>query len=329
VVVDPAALRENKQHMHDFDRGLQHALWFLKKKADRYASNDTVFSVVHKSIAVPGAGDKHDYMSLARYYWPNESQPHGMPYIRHDGKVNPEIHKVPDYTQFRNLVKHVQFLALGYHYFDNETYAERATQRIHDWFINPETRMNPHLQYASLVRGYNTGRAKGIIDFHVLPDLLDSVAILQYSQAWQEYKGTTNAHIRYWFAQYIEWLTESPNGIYEMESHNNHGTYYDIQRAAIYRFLDKADLARQVVVNASAARVAQQILTSGEQYLETARPTSWLYSIFNLKALFRLAHISDQLGVDLYGYTTVDNKSIKAALDFVLPYALNESSWSF
>ncbi|KAI8144592.1 alginate lyase domain-containing protein, partial [Fennellomyces sp. T-0311] len=318
VMTDPAVLRENKEHMFDYDHGLQHALWFLKKKADRYASNDTLFSVVQKSIAVPGGNDQHDYMSLARYFWPNKSQPHGMPYIRHDGKVNPEIEKVPDYMMFRNLVKHVQFLALGYHYFDNETYAERAVARLHDWFINPKTRMNPHLQYASLVRGYQTGRAKGIIDFHVVPELLDSVAILQYSDAW---KPKMNQHIRFWFAQYIEWLTKSPNGIFEGEAHNNHGTYYDIQRASIYQFLNRTDLAKQVVENASATRIAQQILTSGEQYLETARPFSWFYSVFNLKGMFRLAAIGKQLGVDLHRYQTVDNKGIKQALDFMLPYA--------
>ncbi|KAJ8663057.1 hypothetical protein O0I10_001234 [Lichtheimia ornata] len=325
AMIDPEALRENKKHMHDYDRELQHALWFLKKKADRYVTNTTTFSVIEKSIAVPG-NDSHDYMSLARYFWPNESQPNGMPYIRHDGRVNPEIEKVPDYQHFRNLVKHVQYLSLAYHFFDNETYAAKATQRIHDWFIDSKTRMNPHLQYASLVRGYNTGRAKGIIDFHVLPDLMDSMAILQYSKSWKE---GMNRHIRYWFAQYIEWLIKSPNGIFEKESHNNHGTYYDVQRVAIYRFLGKKDLAQQVLQNATASRIAQQILSSGEMYQETARPFSWFYSIFNLKALFQLAHMGRQVGVDLHQYKTVDGKSIRSAVDFMLPYAANESTWNF
>ncbi|KAI9268134.1 alginate lyase domain-containing protein, partial [Phascolomyces articulosus] len=273
-------------------------------------------------------------MSLARYFWPNTSQPNGgMPYIRHDGRVNPEIHKVPDYSMFRNLVKHVQYLALGYHYFGNESYAIRATDRIHQWFIDPELRMNPHLQYASLVRGYKSGRAKGIIDFHVVQELLDSISILQYSQVWKERndKQKINAHLRYWFAQYLEWLTKSPNGIYEMEAHNNHGTFYDVQRVAIYRFLNKMDMARQVIANVTASRIAPQILISGEQYLETARPTSWFYCIFNLKAYFLLGHMGQQTpgAPNLFDYRTIDQKSIQLALDFMLPYALNENLWKF
>ncbi|KAI7850300.1 alginate lyase-domain-containing protein [Circinella umbellata] len=333
VAIDPDILRINKQHMHDYDRGLQHALWFLKKKADRYVTNHTVFSVVNKTIAVPGGNDKHDYMSLARYFWPNTSQPNGMPYIRQDGKTNPEINKVPDYTMFRELVQHVHFLSLGYHYFDNETYAERATQRVYEWFVDPNFRMNPHLQFASLIRGYKTGRAKGVIDFHVVHELLDSISIIQYSDIWQERnkKQRINAHLRYWFAQYMIWLTQSPNGIHEMESHNNHGTFYDVQRTSIYLFLNKTELARQVIANASVTRIAPQVLISGEQYMETTRADSWFYCIFNLQAYFTLGRIGERIpnALNLFEYETMDHKSIQLALDFLLPYAFNETMWPF
>lgn len=222
AMTDPNVLLVNKQHMPEleYDRGFQHALWFLKKKADRLLNATTRLTVVGKDKTLAPGHDPHDYVSLARYFWPNKSQPNGLPYERHDGLVNPEIYNVSDYKNFHDLVHEVRFLSLAYHYFDNETYAERATERIHDWFVNPETRMNPHLQYASLVRGYKTGRAKGIIDFHIVPDLLDSVAILQQSRAW---KPRMNAHLRHWFSLYMDWLTKSPNGVYERDSHNNHG----------------------------------------------------------------------------------------------------------
>jgi hypothetical protein len=80
--------------------------------------------------------------------------------------------------------------------------------------------MNPHLHYASLVRGNPSGRGKGIIDFSPLPDVLDSIAILQSSGAW---KPGLSADLRHWFTQYLEWLTTSPNGIEESNAFNNHG----------------------------------------------------------------------------------------------------------
>lgn len=105
VMVDPHVIQENKKHIYDYDRGLQHALWFLKKKADSYVSNTTRLTVVDKKIAVPG-NDKHDYMSLARYFWPNESRPDGLPYIRKDGQVNPESKQVADYAMLHAFVSY-------------------------------------------------------------------------------------------------------------------------------------------------------------------------------------------------------------------------------
>ncbi|MCW2338229.1 hypothetical protein M2337_002462 [Sphingobium sp. B2D3A] len=39
---------------------------------------------------VPPSGDLHDYMSIAPYWWPDPSAPDGKPYVRKDGRVNPE-----------------------------------------------------------------------------------------------------------------------------------------------------------------------------------------------------------------------------------------------
>ena len=39
-------------------------------------------SVTDKADA-PASGDKYDYMSLARYYWPDASKPDGLPYVIH------------------------------------------------------------------------------------------------------------------------------------------------------------------------------------------------------------------------------------------------------
>jgi len=67
------------------------------------------------------------------------------------------------------------------------------------------------------------GRAKGIIDFSVVPDLLDSIAILQHSKSWPP---RMSAGLRLWFVLYVEWLKNSPNGWWEKTAQNNHGTVY-------------------------------------------------------------------------------------------------------
>lgn len=60
----------------------------------------------------PGSGDKHDYMSQARYYWPDPSKPDGLPYISHDGKSNPELDKL-DRNRLGETAQRVTTLALA------------------------------------------------------------------------------------------------------------------------------------------------------------------------------------------------------------------------
>jgi hypothetical protein len=107
------------------------------------------------------------------------------------------------------------------------------------------------------------------------------------------------------------------------------GTYYDVQLLAISYFLGHDSVAVEVAQNATAARIGQQLLSSGEQYFETDRPFSWFYSVYNLRGLFQLAELAERVKVDLWSYKTVDGKSIKGALDFLLPGAVNNSGWQF
>jgi len=66
------------------------ALARLRRDADAALQQKPV-SVMDKSM-VPPSGDKHDYMSVGPYWWPDPKKKDGLPYIRKDGVVNPERH---------------------------------------------------------------------------------------------------------------------------------------------------------------------------------------------------------------------------------------------
>src|SRR5262245_35185795 len=58
----------------------------LKKNAEISVKRGP-YSVVDKK-QTPPSGDKHDYLSIARYWWPNPDTPDGLPYVRRDGRTN-------------------------------------------------------------------------------------------------------------------------------------------------------------------------------------------------------------------------------------------------
>src|SRR5690349_23640744 len=119
------------------------------------------FSVMQKS-STPPTGDKHDYMSLAPYFWPNPNTPDHLPYVRRDGERNPEIKQIADHENMSKMCSAARALALGYYFTGSQEYAARAALLLRTWFLDPKTKMNPNLEFAQAIRGINTGRGIGI-----------------------------------------------------------------------------------------------------------------------------------------------------------------------
>ncbi|CAB5216486.1 unnamed protein product [Rhizophagus irregularis] len=86
----------------------------LINKANKALKNDSVYSVTLKPQLAP-SNDPHDYMSLARYFWPDPNKPDGLPYMRKDGYSNPEIETIKDYSLLRKLFDDVENLGFAYY----------------------------------------------------------------------------------------------------------------------------------------------------------------------------------------------------------------------
>jgi hypothetical protein len=281
-------------------------------------------SVIDKSI-IPPSGDKHDYMSLAPYWWPDPKSPNGLPYLRHDGERNPELATMPDHKNFDTVMNSAHALALGYYLFGEEKYAAKATELLHAWFVDPRTRMNSNLQYAQAVRGVNDGRGTGLIETRSIGKVVDAVGMLEGSKVWT---AADDRALHEWCSAFLDWMLTSKNGKDEAAARNNHGTFYDVQIASLALFTGRKDLARSVIQQAAHKRIETHVQPDGSQPLELARTKSFSYSAFNLTALFELARLGEVVGVDLWAFRGKNGASIRAALDYLLPYANGDRAWT-
>jgi hypothetical protein len=217
----------------------------------------------------------------------------------------------------------VSALARAYYFTRHEPYASHAAKLLRTWFLDANTRMNPNLNYGQSIPGRVDGRSAGIIDTTCLADVADSVGLLAGSKDWTE---QDHKALQAWFDKYLTWLMESKLGKEEAQAKNNHGTWYDVQVAAFALFAGRGELAAKTLMQCR-KRIESQIEPDGRQPQELARTKSWDYSVMNLRAFFNLAALGEHCGVDLWSYQTSDGRSIRKALDYLVPYAKGAEKW--
>ncbi|KAG0355312.1 hypothetical protein BG005_005776 [Podila minutissima] len=298
-------------------RERDYAIALLVREANLALRSTGVYSVTIKNQTAP-SGNIHDYLSLSKYYWPNQGTPDGLPYKRIDGHVNPEIETVRDYRLLRTMIREVHVMGMAYHFTGNKDYATKCAMRLREWFLDEATYMNPNINYGSLRKGENLGARTGVLDLFTIFRVFDALHYLKQEPSWPQ---DLIPQLQDWFRRYLRWLETSPLAKIERESNNNHGTYYDVQVIAIHLFLGQNEEAKQVALKALHIRIDPQISAKGEQPEEMERKTSWYYSVFNLQALMTLARWGDDLGVDMWNYEGPQGQSIKKAIDFMLPFA--------
>lgn len=289
---------------------------YVIRSADKEIDK-TIPSVVSKKT-IPPSGDKHDYLSQGRYWWPNPNTADGLPYIRKDGVVNPEIEDF-DRGALSVMASSIVNLSLAYYFTNDSKYANKAIDNLQIWFVNKNTKMNPNMNFGQTIPGKldGKGRGEGVLDTYSFVAMLDGVELLKSSKRYQK-----NVHpaLQEWFTTYLNWLSTSEIANDERNAKNNHGTAFDVQFVRYALFVGNDKLAKEIIEKFPAKRLFTQIEPNGAQPYELARTTALGYSVFNLTHFIDMCHMAKTLNIDLYNSTSNDGRSITKSIEFLLTF---------
>jgi len=270
-------------------------------------------------------GGPNDFYSNGDYWWPDPAKPNGLPYVRRDGQSNPQ-----NFAQHRLAVKElrdaVAVLAAAYKLTGEEKYPAKAAEFLRVFFLDPATRMNPHLRYAQAIPGRSPGRGTGIIDALHLVEVARAIQVLEKSPALT---AEAVAGLKRWFGDLAEWMTTHPNGVEEMNAKNNHAVAYFLQLAVFARLVgdeEKLAFCRQ---RYKQVFLTEQMAPDGSFPLELERTKPYGYSIFQLDNMATLCQVLSQPGDDLWTFELPDGRGIRKAMAFLYPYLQEKSKWPY
>ena len=306
----------NREHLSAVKKNLsqpayQTAYRCLLEEAELVLPMPCVSVVQKEQTAI--SGDKHDYLSLSRYFWPDPTKSDGLPYINKDGVSNPELERL-DRPKLSQMASGVTTLSLAWFFSDDERYAQKAVEQIRTWFLNKETWMNPNLCYAQIVPGQNgdKGRCYGQIDAYSFVEMLDAVQLLAGSKAFTQ---KDQKALKAWFREFLDWMQTSEQGMEEARQKNNHATAYDVQLIAYAKYVGNEKVLKEYVGQFYQKRMLTQIESDGKQPSELSRTLSFGYSQYNLTHMIDVFQIAKNVGFRMEGWPLLEK-----AADFLAEY---------
>lgn len=238
-----------------------------------------------------------------------------------DGHLNPNARLINNIGDFDDLANAFWFNALTWGVTRSPTYSKKAIQYLDTWFLNPDTKMNPNLNYAQMTGGKDgqVGSHTGILDLKPMAKIASGILMFREGNA-EGWNSTFDGQMQDWVKDYIGWITTNKVALEEKAAPNNHGSFYYTQLAALYLITGDNDNAVATAKEYFEGKFTSQILENGDQPLESARTRPYHYLAYNLAAIITTGRIAEYAGANFWNSTATSGVGIEKAAEFAMAY---------
>ncbi len=291
----------------------------LKAEAEKLMQKGPWSVTTKKDNQLPPSKDKHDFYSLSIYFW---KKPDGTWEWR-DGQRNPEA-ITEDEAGLDALFGAVKILSNAAWFLNEPRYSERAALLVRHWFIDPETGMNPNMNYAAGIPGTADGRGVGVHRFKDFAIILDDIGLLRAMGQWTD---DDQAKMTQWVGKFAEWCNTTKLGLDEKKAKNNHSVFYGSMMLACGLYVKNQALIDEYSKSFFQNQLIGQIQKDGCLPEEMGRTRPVNYTTYTLMGFAMYAEEARNLGIDYYNYTGPNGQTLKAAFAYILPYWEGKTPW--
>ncbi len=267
-------------------------------------------------------GTANDFYSEDPEWFPG-SDP-ARPWTRHPGEQNSDAFHAHGDAVLR-MAQIIPALVSAWMITKDAKYSTAAIAHLRAWFLAPETRMNPSLNYAQAIPGVAAGRATGILETIFLVEVVRALSFLSASEDLSEadLKG-----LKAWIGDYAHWMYDSVLGQGERDTRSIHGIGWVAQAAEYARFANIATISGYCL------RRFRDVLLSllsldGNFPAALASPAPYANSIFHLESLSLACEVLSTPFESQWTFQTSDGKGLRSAVAFLAPSLEDKMRWRY
>jgi len=127
-----------------------------------------------------------------------------------DGQVNPDVRTLHGPGAINSAAQAILYNALSPLLGGPSSHSKNVGDFVQTFFLTPETKLNPNVNYGQIVRGPGEegrqGTFTGILDFRSMIQVANGVEVLRAAKSASWTPDKDNA-IHIWATNYTEWLS--------------------------------------------------------------------------------------------------------------------------
>lgn len=256
--------------------------------------------ITKKSVNIPDINPQN-YVSFAPYYWQkNNEDPMKKSFVKaeyKDSRANPFLANRSDKPKFAQLCARIHLMALASIGTKDRRYIDYIHQQLNIWFVDQNTRMNPHMKHAQIRPWSGINKGFGVIDARWIILLLDAIAILKHEVGYEVEKEVTT-----WLVKFAKWILVSASGFNEILRENNRGSWVEVVLCYIALSVNKPEMVSCIIKHSLSDRLQKQINEHGFQPLELKRYNPVSYSLYNMYPLYYLSYLNQYFNKENKGH---------------------------